>query len=292
MLLGLLRLLRPFNFALFFAGVALGGILAAGADAFGSPRAGRLLLAMVSAALVGGAANAINDVYDLEIDRVNRPGRPLPSGQATPEAVRLLWAVLSVLGVALGALVSPLHGVLAVVTVALLFAYSAQLKRTPGWGHLVIALVLGLAVCYGGLAARPERWGLALVGAAFAFLTTLAREGAKAIEDVEGDAAHGARTLAVAWGPRPTGWAVLAVVGLTLVLLPLTAWTALGASFLGWALPAGAALLAVLWVLLDADAGALAGDPEAWTRGAARASRWLKTAMVAGVLALALARLG
>ncbi|NNF57195.1 MAG: UbiA family prenyltransferase, partial [Rhodothermaceae bacterium] len=198
--LGLVRLLRPLNMLLFFAGVALGAVLAAGEAAFAAPNGTRVAGAMLSAALIGGAANAINDVYDLAIDRINRPTRPLPAELITPQAARRLWAVLTSMGMVLGFVVSPLHGGIALGAAGLLWLYSARLKRTPGWGNVVVAAILFLAIGYGGLATQPAALGIVLIGATFAFLTTLAREGAKDIEDAAGDAAGGARTLPLVWG--------------------------------------------------------------------------------------------
>jgi len=285
---GLIRLLRPFNFVMFFAGVALGGVLAVGLDAFAGNLA-RMILAMVSAALIGGAANAINDVYDYEIDLVNRPERPLPSGAVSPETARRLWLGLTILGVVIGWLISPIHGLLAVGSAVLLWAYSARFKRTPGWGNLAVSVVLGLAIFYGGLVPASGNLIAVLIGALFAFLTTLAREGAKDIEDMEGDARFGARTLPLVWGVRPTARWVLAVILLTLFALPIPAVAGFGAAFLGFVIPTACFLLASVWALLVAGAS---DTPEAWHRGAGSASTWLKVAMVAGILALSLARIG
>ena len=282
-------MLRPLNMLLFFAGVALGAVLAAGSEAFAGSNGPRVAMTMLSAALIGGAANAINDVYDLAIDRINRPARPLPAERVTLQAARRLWAVLTVLGVLLGFVVSPLHGGIALGAAGLLWLYSARLKRTPGWGNVVVAFILFLAIGYGGLAARPTALGIVLIGATFAFLTTLAREGAKDIEDAVGDAAEGARTLPLVWGLRPTARAVLGVIGVTLLMLPVLPMLGLKEAFLGYALPAAFALLGAAWALLTA--GGQASDA-IWYRGAARASGWLKAAMVFGVVALALARLG
>jgi hypothetical protein len=81
----------------------------------------------------------------------------------------------------------------------------------------------------------------------------------------------------------------------TLAGLPVPVFAGLGPAFLGFALPAAACLLGAAWALLaaDAEAGEAAGDgAAAWRAGATRASAWLKGAMVFGVAALALARLG
>ncbi len=285
---GLVRLVRPLNVVMFFAGVALGGVLAAGLDAFAGANAARIGLAVGSAALIGAGGNAINDVFDVEIDRINRPGRPLPSGDVSPAAARTLWATCSALGVGLSAFLSAWHLGIAAGSVGLLWGYSARLKALPVVGNLAVALVLGLAILYGGLAVAPGGetvgWAAPLLGAAFAFGSTLAREIAKDIEDAAGDAAGGARTLPLVLGPGAAAWAGAAASGLTLSLFPLALPAGLGSDFLALGLPAAGLLLAGAWYLL-------AAPPAARARCAGTASALLKAAMLAGILALAGARL-
>lgn len=270
-------------------GVGLGALLAVGIDAFGANSRMATALAMVSAALIGGAANAINDVYDLAIDRVNRPDRPLPSGAVSVQAARALWGGVSGIGILLGVSISMLHGVIAASSVALLWAYSAHLKRLPGWGNLAVAAILVLAVLYGALAVQPGVPVAVLVGCAFAGLTTLAREAAKDIEDMEGDQVEGARTLPLVWGRSRTASVVLGLIGLTLLAFPVAVLSGVRPAFLGYGLPAAGALLIAAWAMLSAGAY---GDEPTWKQNAHRASLWLKTAMALGIVALALARLG
>lgn len=274
---GVVRLVRPLNVVMFFAGVALGGVLAAGADAFGE--GGRLALAMLSAACIGAGANAINDVFDLAIDRVNRPDRPLPSGAVSVGAARAVWAVSSALGIGLGALLSVGHLLIAAASVLLLYGYSARLKRTPLVGNLAVALVLALAILYGGLAVEAVGGGL-LLGAGFAFGSTLAREVAKDIEDAVGDATEGARTLPLVAGPGVAVGVAVGAVALTVAGFPLALPAGLGADFFALGLPAAGLLLAAAWLLLGASG-------ETLERQAGRASALLKAAMLAGILALA-----
>ena len=279
---GIVRLLRPANVVMFLAGVVLGGWLVAGPDAFSGAAGGRLLLAAVSAALIGSGANALNDVFDLEIDRINRPRRPLPSGAVTPEAARAVWGVATAGGVALGGLLSGWHLGLAVVTAGLLYLYDARLKGTVGWGNGVVALAVALAVVYGGWAvgAPREVSGAALVGAAFAFLTTLAREVVKDVEDAPGDAALGVRTLATVYGSRRATTVALGVLGVTLFLTPFPyLMLGYGGLYLFAICLADVLLLRAAYVLRLPNLEAMAG----------RASALLKVAMVVGMGALALA---
>jgi len=268
------RLLRPLNFVLFLAGVTLGGFLSGGEAAFEGLLGVRLFMAALSAALIGGAANSLNDVYDLEIDRINRPSRPLPSGLVGPRVAWGLWVLGTAAGVLLSVRLSAVHVVMALTSAALLFAYSAVLKRTLFTGNLVVALVVALALVYGGWAVGPP--GSSLVAAAFAFLTTLAREVVKDMEDSAGDAALGARTLPVVRGPAAAVKVTTVLIGLTILLTPLP-FLLLDYSglFLLLVLLVDVLLIGVLWRLQSAQAG--------------RASTLLKAAMVVGMAALALA---
>ena len=272
----MVRLLRPLNVVMIVVGVVLGGVLAGGAEAMQGTAAARLLRAALAAALIGGAANALNDVFDLEIDRINRPRRPLPAGQLTPKTARLMAGVGTAVGVGVAATLSVLHLALALAAVGGLLLYNARLKRVPLVGNLLVASLVALALVYGGLAVGPL--GPALVGAAFAFLTTLAREIIKDLDDAEGDAAVGARTLPLVAGVRTTTWIVFGVLGLTLLL---TALPFLGLGYTGLflllMLPTDALLLYVGWLLLD-------DDP---TRHARHAGHLMKAAMLAGMTALA-----
>ncbi|GAB5537031.1 MAG: hypothetical protein Rubg2KO_32800 [Rubricoccaceae bacterium] len=279
----LLRLLRPLNLVLSLVGIAVGGILAVGDAVFDAPASLHLLLSMVSGALVGAASNACNDVIDVDIDRRNRPDRPVASGAVSPEAAKAVWIGLSVIGVVLAGLVSWGVGAVALGSALLLWLYNVHLKGTPGWGNLVVAFVIALALVYGALAVGPITSTVA-VGVGMTFLITLAREIVKDVEDVEGDGAEGARTLAVTKGAWWTSRLALGLIGLTLVLLPLPSITLVGTSFLAYGLVCAGCLLAAAWALATVD-------PSAMRPAASSARGWLKGAMAAGVLALALARL-
>jgi len=202
-----LQLIRPVNVAI-AAGAVLVGALSSGL------RPGESVwLACLVAGLVTAGGNAINDVYDLEIDRINRPRRPLPSGRIRRKRAAVLGAILLLLGVGISPTLGWWGFTVALMVALLLVAYSARLKGTILWGNLVVSLAAGLAFVYGGIATgRP---GTALIPAGFAFLFHLGREILKDAQDVTGDRAGGARTLPAVIGVREAlGWA-----GLFLILL-------------------------------------------------------------------------
>jgi geranylgeranylglycerol-phosphate geranylgeranyltransferase len=212
----MIRLLRPMN--VLFAAVTIAAVaLLAG----GRPHDG---MAVAVAALIGAlmtaGANAINDYFDLGIDAVNRPDRPIPSGQVTPREAIWVWAVTT--GVAVGCSFFLAAGPRLIVLIAgvVLYVYSAYLKRTILAGNVVVALMIALAFVFGGTVAGHPEWSI--VPALFGFLVTFARELIKDVEDVEGDRAHDAATLPVRHGIRPA----LALITIDLIALVATTITA------------------------------------------------------------------
>lgn len=274
----LFGLLRPVNCVLFIAGVLVGGVLVAEVGVVRAEAGGRLLLAALSAVFLGGAANAINDVFDLEIDRINRPGRPLPSGRATIGAAKGLWVGGTAGSLLLSVFLSPLHVAIAAFSAVALFAYSAYFKRIALAGNVLVALVVALALVYGGAAVGDP--GPTFAGAAFAFLTTLAREVIKDIEDMAGDAAAGARTLPLVWSRSAAAGVAAAVVAATILLTPAPfLWLGYSTLYLPVVFVADALMLRVLWLLCD-DRSDVA---------VRRAGKLMKWVMVAGMAALACA---
>ncbi|HYA69876.1 MAG TPA: geranylgeranylglycerol-phosphate geranylgeranyltransferase [Thermoplasmata archaeon] len=209
-----LRLVRAGNLGVSFVGTLVGGLVARG-EGISVPLGlwVLLLLAGVSTALVTAGGNVLNDLLDLEGDRVNHPDRPLVTGEISVRAARILAAASFVLGAAVVipvALVEPLVAVILVVAVVLLLSYEFQFKQAGFVGNLVVAFLTGVVFLYGAAAA-----GNALVLVPFgamAFLATLSREVIKDMEDVAGDL--GRRTLPQRYGlGRASMVARAAVVG-------------------------------------------------------------------------------
>ena len=187
-----LRLVRPANVAVSFLGTVVGG-LAAAAVGLGPSRTlwFLLVLAASSTGLVTAAGNVLNDLGDLEGDRLNHPERPLATGEVTPRAARGFTVGLFVAGAAVAvpvALVEPWVGVILAVAIAALLAYELAWKARGLVGNIAVGGLTAMVFLYGGAAAgRP--W-VVLPFAAMAFLATLSREVIKDMEDVAGDTAR------------------------------------------------------------------------------------------------------
>lgn len=268
-----IRLIRPLNLAITLVGVALGGVLSAGLSILTPKPDHALLLAAAAAILIAAGGNAINDLFDEEIDRVNRPDRPLPNGDVSRAGVRSIWLSFTAAGLGLSALVSMPHLLMAISAALILYLYSRRLKGTAFAGNAAVALLVALALIFGGWAGGTP--GGAAVGAGFAFMTTFARECIKDIEDLHGDVRFGAHTAAGTFGIEATrrgaAAALLATVLLTPVPFLLLQYSTL---YLLLVLVADVLLLRSVWLLPY--------EP----REAGQASAWLKGAMAAGMAAL------
>ncbi|MDZ7372881.1 MAG: geranylgeranylglycerol-phosphate geranylgeranyltransferase [candidate division KSB1 bacterium] len=210
LLSGLIGLTRPVNAAISFLSIGMGAAVT------GTLEPGvKVLLAALSGTLIGSAGNAINDYYDIDIDRINKPHRPIPSGRVSPRQAMALAIALFVAGVAMAFGVGPAAVLVASVATLLLVAYSCWLKRTALWGNLTVSAVTGAAFVYGGLAVGRVR--AALIPAGFSFLFHLGREIVKDVEDLPGDRQARAKTLPILHGVRAAQWAVTVVFSLLIV---------------------------------------------------------------------------
>ncbi|HNX17992.1 MAG TPA: geranylgeranylglycerol-phosphate geranylgeranyltransferase [Methanoregula sp.] len=169
-----------------------------------------VILLMAVVILVTAAGNVINDYYDAEIDAINRPKRPIPSGTVTRNAALVYAGVLFILGIITSVFTSALCLVIALFNSALLVAYAARLKSTPFFGNAAVSFLSASIFLFGGAFAGWDGFVHMLPVAAITFLAMLARELLKDAEDIEGDRAGGADTLSIRIGVRKT--ALLAFV--------------------------------------------------------------------------------
>jgi geranylgeranylglycerol-phosphate geranylgeranyltransferase len=194
-------LLQLFRFELPFAAgvcVLLGEMLAAG----GLPSAAQAAYGFLSIFCISATALILNDCFDVETDRINAPGRPIPSGLVTRGQAVILSSAVALLGFLFSSLISlqALAAALAVWTVG--FLYNWRIKRTGLPGNLLVAISVGMTFIYGGIAVgspwEPTVWYLAFI----TFCVDLGEEIAADALDVEGDRQSGSRSLAVVLGPQ------------------------------------------------------------------------------------------
>lgn len=197
-IISFIKLSRPLNSCITFLVIIVAAIISA-PDSFWDTK---ILLAAFSGTFTAMAGNVINDIYDIGVDRINRPERPLPSGQITQRNAFLFYVILVMTAFILSSMINIAAFVLVLFAANLLFLYSYKLKSIPLVGNIAVALLTGLAFIYGGIAvSNPVA---AFIPALFAFIINLIREIVKDIEDVEGDIRFGIKTLPSKYGLRKT----------------------------------------------------------------------------------------
>jgi geranylgeranylglycerol-phosphate geranylgeranyltransferase len=172
----------------------------------------------LTASLMMAGTMVANDVYDVEIDRVNSPQRPLPSGTVKTRDALVLAVALSVAALGFSALLGLWTFLTALLALALMAYYNTRGKKTGLIGNAVVSFNVALPFFYGGLAVNSIR-PLLFIFSVVAFLANFAREVAKGIADVKGDSLRQVRTLAVVKGTRV---AALASAGLFVIAVLLS----------------------------------------------------------------------
>lgn len=206
-----LSLMRPLNTAVTFFSISAACIIAGAgwSDLY------TLLLAATAGSLIGAAGNTINDIFDIAIDRVNKPGRALAAALVSAPAATISAVVTAVLGILLSIPLGTTALLIAVGTVILLYAYSAWLQHLPLVGNAVVAFLTGMAFIYGAAVFGNPAAGM--IPALFAFAFNLAREVLKDIEDMHGDSLLDVSTFPIVAGTR----AALLLVSIILVTIIL-----------------------------------------------------------------------
>jgi geranylgeranylglycerol-phosphate geranylgeranyltransferase len=188
-------IIRPLNVFLGMLTVFVGALLAGPLSPIH-----RVVFACVSAGLIMAGANVINDFFDVEIDRVNKPFRPLPAGRIRPRTALIFSTILFALGFFLSIFIQFFSVFVAALTVVGLIVYSAWLKRTFLWGNIAVSFFSALAFVYGALSVGDVK--ASWIPATFAFFFHLGREIIKDVEDRVADASSHAQTLPILLGER------------------------------------------------------------------------------------------
>lgn len=183
-----------------------------------------LWLTILATLFIGAGGYIINDIFDMAADAINKPHK-IFINQQNKNTAALAYYGLSVAGILLGLLAHWQVAVVCVAMVALLYMYSYVLKRTIIWGNLAVAIMSAATLLVVYPTVPQIHIGLLMVYASFAFFTTMVREAAKDIEDMEGDHSAGYTTLATHKGEYIAKKVViLEAILLLLCILSFAVW--------------------------------------------------------------------
>jgi geranylgeranylglycerol-phosphate geranylgeranyltransferase len=216
-LTGFLRLTRPLNCLIMGFAVIVGASLVSTLNFTLN-----LLLGFVTSFSLTAASMTINDYYDRQIDAINEPNRPIPSGAVSPKEALIFAAALTTTGLVAAFKTNLPSLVVAVTALIVSVTYITKGKGTGLPGNLLVSTTVVIPFIYGGLTVGQIETST-LLFVAIAFLSNTGREITKGIVDVEGDRSHNIKTIAVTYGER-TAAAAAAVFSLLAVCLSPLPW--------------------------------------------------------------------
>lgn len=211
-----LILLRPVNFIITALSIVVSCLLAGGTVPHDFLP---IFFSSLGGALIAGGGMVINDIIDVDIDKINKPHRPIASGAVDKFDAYMFYAGLSGAGLIMSYHASWNAFLTALSALPVIFMYSYWLKGTPLAGNFIVAFLTGLTFIYGG--AAVGNFSKAVMPAVFAFLINVPREIIKDMEDIEGDAKNKIKTFPVLYGMKPSAvlasFFLLAVIGSTVI---------------------------------------------------------------------------
>lgn len=218
---GFLRLMRPINCVMMGFAVLVGAVLAN--PSFSDFSWLNVLFGFLTGFTLTAASMAVNDYYDRDIDAINEPSRPIPSGKVSATSALVFAGAFSLVGFVFAYLASFVCLLAAVIAWTVMMIYSTVGKRSGLPGNFLVSACVATPFLYGSLAVTNTIQLNVLLLASMAFLSNTGREVTKGIVDVKGDSARNVKTLAARFGERraAAGAAVFYVFAVCLSPIPL-----------------------------------------------------------------------
>jgi len=183
---------------------------------------GKFLLLVLATVFITIGGNIVNDIYDVNADNLNKPGKNIIGRQVSVSTAWILYWAFTISGILLGTLLSFMlnqinYGLIFLFSAGLLWFYSQKYQCQPLVGNIVVSFLtvisFGLVWLFQFFALSGEAEiftsiqgnfrivnRMILIYMGFAFITSLIREIIKDIEDFKGDDRYGCRTFAVVYG--------------------------------------------------------------------------------------------
>lgn len=158
------------------------------------------LFAFFSIVLISASILALNDIFDVETDRINAPHRPIPSGIVTPAEALSFSILLMLAGLLLSYFLGAFALACAIILLIIGFLYNRKFKKCGLPGNLMVSFSVGMTFVYGGVSVGMPSSRLVWFFAAIAALVDLGEEIAADAMDVAGDRLIQSNSFAIRHG--------------------------------------------------------------------------------------------
>lgn len=199
-------LTRPMNSIMMGLAVIIGEITALN----DIPRINDLLFGFLVGFFLTATSMVLNDIVDIEVDKINVPNRPLPSGRISINSAKNYAIVLIILGLTFSSIISINALLIAISALSISIIYNFKGKKTGLIGNLMVAYCVAIPFLFGGIVVSNAINEKILTFFILALLATTGREIIKGIADMEGDRIRGIKTLALRYGERKA--AIVAII--------------------------------------------------------------------------------
>ena len=197
-LLGYIMIIRPLN--VFLGGLTI--LISSLIIKYEGPAISVILPVFVVMFFTIGA-NTLNDYFDYEIDKINRPDRAISSGLVLRNQALILSLFSFIIGVLIALRLNKDSQLLSIgVSLPLIIAYNVKLKNYPLIGNIIVSLILAMSFIYAGLVFKKTE--PLIIPALLAFGLTLIREIVKDLADIKGDKSAGLMTFPIVYGKKKT----------------------------------------------------------------------------------------
>lgn len=196
-----IEILRPLN-CLMGSLTVLIGILNTRVGVKAFPLIINILLGIITYFFIAGSGNVINDYYDVEIDKINRPERPIPRGSITLKQAKILWIIAALIGIVIAILhnIGYFNIIIVVFMVFIGWLYAAWGKKSGFIGNIIVSVSFSIGLIYGAILNNSNVPFYIYFFFLTSFFLLLSREIIKGCEDIEGDKKEGVKTLAIRIG--------------------------------------------------------------------------------------------
>jgi len=174
---------RPPNGILMFVGV-LAGVAISYSKII---RFEDLIYSFIVAYTLNGSSMVLNDYFDRDVDRVNAPHRPIPSGLIKPSHAVIYSSILGLTGIIFSSLISIYCMIIAIISYIAAFLYNSSLKKTGLMGNFIVSLIVATPFIFGATMSDGYISNRITVFIVPVILSNTGREVIKGIADVEGD---------------------------------------------------------------------------------------------------------
>ncbi len=178
-------------------------------------------LLILPAMLTAAAGYVINDIYDVETDKINKPHLLTVGKFISGKNAWLLYALITLVSLFISFTFSFSYLNINFCISLMLALYAIKLKGLPLIGNIVVALCTAsvIAVClfiasFDTFAGKVNFFGYII----FAFFTSLIREIVKDLQDVKGDKAAGLKTYAIVMGEKGAKIFIYVLIGVQILL--------------------------------------------------------------------------